>query len=59
MESLLDDLLETIRTGRRKQDALFPNEYRYYKRFDKDDVGNYIPNNFIVTGWTKHIVPKN
>lgn len=76
LESLLDDFLETIRTGFRRQGTLIPNEYRYYKQFEAllpennhivvivifktqlDDVGNYIPNNFVVTGWTKYIVPK-
>jgi len=77
LEPLFDNFLETIRRGRRKQDALLPNEYRYYKRFDKllpqnnhlvaivifktqpDEAGNYIPNNFVVTGWAKYITPKN
>jgi hypothetical protein len=27
--------LETLRAGRRQQDPLIPNEYRYYKRFDE------------------------
>ena len=31
LEPLFDNFLETIRTGRRKQDALIPNEYRYFK----------------------------
>ncbi len=35
LEPLLDEFLETVRTGRRKQDALIPNEYRYYKHFDE------------------------
>lgn len=74
--SLFDDFLETIRTGRRRQDTLIPNEYRYFKQFDLllpinnhivvivifktnlDERGNYIPNNFVVTGWAKYIVPK-
>ena len=30
-----DKFLETLRTGRRKQDPLIPNEYRYSKRFDE------------------------
>ena len=34
LESYLDLFLETLRTGRREQDPLIPNEYRYYKRFD-------------------------
>ena len=76
LESHFDEFLETIRTGRRKQDALIPNEYRYFKQFDVllpqnnhlivvaifktqlDEVGNYLPNNFVVTGWAKYIVPK-
>lgn len=23
-----------------------------------DDAGNYVPNNFVITGWAKYIVPK-
>jgi len=38
LEPLLDKFLETIRTGRRKQDALIPNEYYYFKRFDEHSV---------------------
>lgn len=76
LEPHFDLLLETLRTGRRKQDALIPNEYRYYKQFDEllpennhlvvivifktrlDETGNYVPNNFVVTGWAKYIRPK-
>lgn len=35
LELLLHKFLETIRTGRRKQDTLIPNEYRYFKQFDE------------------------
>jgi hypothetical protein len=35
LESLFDQFLETVKTGRRKQDALIPNEYRYFKHFDE------------------------
>jgi hypothetical protein len=35
LEPYFNELLETLRTGRRKQDLLIPNEYRYYKRFDE------------------------
>ena len=35
LEPHFDKLLETLRTGRRKQDSLIPNKYRYYKRFDE------------------------
>lgn len=72
----LDMFLETLRSGRRKQDPLIPNEYRYYQRFDEllpennhvvvivvfktrlDEQGQYVPNNFVVTGWAKCIRPK-
>lgn len=30
----MDLFLETLRTGRRQQDPLIPNEYRYYQQFD-------------------------
>ena len=76
LEPFLEHFLETIRTGRRNQDTLIPNEYRYCKQFDEllpennhlvaivvfktqlDETGNYVPNNFIVTGWAKYIVTK-
>ena len=76
MEPFFDQFLETVRTGRRRQEALIPNEYRYFKRFDEllpenshliakvvfktqlDKVGNYVSNNFVVTGWPKYIIAK-
>lgn len=76
LEPHFDKLLETLRTGRRKQDPLIPNKYRYYKRFDEllpennhlilivvfrtrlDEHGEYVPNNFVVTGWANYIRPK-
>jgi len=35
LEPHFDKFLETIRTGRRKQDAFIPNEYRYFKQWDE------------------------
>ncbi len=32
LEGHLDDLLNTLRTGRRRQEAAEPYKYRYYKR---------------------------
>lgn len=76
LEPFLDRFLETIRTGRRKQDLLIPNEYHYSRQFDEllpennhliavvifktqlDEAGKYVPNNFVVTGWAKYILPK-
>ena len=34
LEPYFVQFLETLRTGRRTQDPLIPNEYHYYKRFD-------------------------
>jgi hypothetical protein len=34
MEPFLEEFLETIRTGERKQDALLPYKFFYNKRFD-------------------------
>jgi hypothetical protein len=34
MEPFLDEFLETIRTGRRKQDSLLPDKFFYHKRFE-------------------------
>lgn len=76
LEPYFDQFLETLRKGRRKQDILIPNEYRYYKHFDEllpennhlvvlvifktrlDKHGKYVPDNFVVTGWAKYIMPK-
>ena len=76
LEPFLEQFLDTIRTGRRRQDPLMPNEYRYFKQFDEllsennhiivfvvfktqlDEASNYVPNNFVVTGWAKYIEPK-
>jgi len=35
LELLFDNFLDTIRTGQRKQEALIPNEYHYFKQFDE------------------------
>lgn len=76
LEAYLEQFLETLHTGHRKQDTMIPNEYRYFKEFDEllpdnnhlvaivvfktqiDGMGSCIPNNFVVTGWAKYIVPK-
>ncbi|HRJ42571.1 MAG: hypothetical protein KJZ86_13220 [Caldilineaceae bacterium] len=68
-----DLFLETLRRGRRQQDSLIPNEYRYYQPFDEllpenshlvvivvfkrelNDDGEYIENNFVVTGWANYL----
>jgi len=73
LENHLDEFLETLRTGRRRQDPLVPNKYFYYKHFTSllpennhliavvifktqvDESGNYVPNNFVTTGWAKYI----
>ncbi len=73
LEPYFELFLETLRTGRRKQDPLVPNEYRYYKPFDEllpdnnhlilvvvfkkqlDDNGEYVANNFVVTGWANYL----
>lgn len=34
-EGHLDDVLETLKTGQRKQEPAQPNKYRYYKRCDE------------------------
>jgi hypothetical protein len=73
LEPYFDLFVETLRTGRREQDPLIPNEYRYIKHFDEllpdnshlvmvvvfrtrlDASGEYISNNFVVTGWANYI----
>ena len=64
---------ETIRSGKRKQDTLNPQKYRYVKafedlvednthiiaivlfRFRESEVGEPVPNNYIVTAYQKEI----
>jgi len=76
LEPHFDRFLETLRTGRRKQDPLIPNKYRYYKGFDEllpensrlvlivvfktqlDEHGEYVSNNFVVTGWAGYVRSK-
>lgn len=73
LEPYLDDFLETLKNGRREQDPLAPNEYRYFMPVDEllpennhlvmivifksklDENGEYVPNNFVVTGWANYI----
>ncbi len=73
LEPFLEFFLETLRTGRRQQDILMPNEYRYYKKVNQllpenthlvmvvvfkkqlDENGEYVSNNFVVTGWANFI----
>lgn len=35
LELYFEEFLDTIRTGKREQDVLIPNEYRYFKQFTK------------------------
>lgn len=69
----LDAVLETIRDGQRRQEALEPEKYRYRLAFDDLHYGynhiivivvfhydvDGIPNNFTVTAWGAYIHPKN
>lgn len=73
LEQYFEQFLETLRTGYRKQDALIPNKYRYFRYFDGllpdnnhlvlvvlfrtrlDEQGQYVSNNFVVTGWASYI----
>ncbi|MGK7875087.1 MAG: hypothetical protein AB4426_17850 [Xenococcaceae cyanobacterium] len=73
MEDCQEKLKETIRSGRRKQEPLNPQKYRYIKAFDdlaldnthivaivlfrfrKDEDGEPMPNNYIVTAYQKVI----
>jgi hypothetical protein len=34
LEGLLDDLLDTLRNGRRAQEPIDPGKYKYYRRCD-------------------------
>lgn len=60
LEEFLDEVLETVRTGKRRQDPLDPQKYRYTRAFDHLPFGathlvvivKLIRNNFIVTAYT-------
>jgi hypothetical protein len=68
----LDDLLDTLRYGERKQEPLDPQQYRYRRVYEDLLYGfNHIvaivvfrydasgkSNNFIVTAWGAYIHPK-
>jgi hypothetical protein len=68
----LNDLLDTLRYGQRKQEALAPQKYRYRQAYDDLNYGyNHIvavvsfryddsgtANNFVVTAWGAYIHPK-
>ena len=73
LEDYEDELLDTIQSGRRTQDTLNPQKYRYGKRFNnlpednthivaivlfrfnEDEQGRPIPNNYIVTAYMKEL----
>jgi len=60
LEDFLDEVLETVRTGSRRQDPLDPQKYRYTRAFDHLPFGathlvaivKLTRNNFIVTAYT-------
>jgi hypothetical protein len=69
----LDDLLDTLRYGQRRQEALGPQKYRYRRAYDdllygfnhivavvvfRYGVSNNAPNNFVITAWGAYIYPK-
>lgn len=69
----LDDVLDTVCYGQRRQEVLEPQKYRYRRAYDDLPHGdNHIvvivmflhndagaSNNFIVTAWGTYIHPKN
>jgi hypothetical protein len=68
----LDDLLDTLRYGQRRQEALDPQRYRYRRAYDDLLYGfNHIvavvvfsydpsggPDNLVATAWGAYIRPK-
>ncbi len=72
LEGRLDDLLDTLRYGRRKQETLEPQKYRYRRAYEDLRYGfNHIiavvifrydeasrSNNFVITAWGAYIHPK-
>ncbi len=72
LEGRLDDLLDTLRYGQRKQETLEPQKYRYRRAYEDLFYGfNHIiavvifrydeasqSNNFVITAWGAYIHPK-
>ena len=72
LEGRLSDLLDTLRYGQRRQEALEPQKYRYRRAYEDLRYGfNHIivvvvfrfdqiaqPNNFVITAWGAYIHPK-
>jgi len=61
-----EHLLQTLRTGRRKQDAFDSTKYKYYKKFEDLEIGfNHVivvvkcesakDNNFVLTAYQTFI----
>ncbi len=71
MEGYKEELLETLKKGRRKQDPLDQTKYKYYQRFNSLEKGyNHIvavvkfksinnekQNNFVLTAYQVFIYP--
>ena len=63
LEGHLDDVLQTIKRGRRRQDPVDANKYVYFKRPDKLwpeynhilVVVKLVRNNFVITAYPKFI----
>ncbi len=59
----VDDVLKTIRLGRRRQDKRDPNKFRYSRAFDNLPAGythivvivRLLPNKFVITAYPKRI----
>jgi len=62
----LDEILATIKKGRRRQDSLDPTKYTYYRRTDAllpeythiIVIVRLVRNNFVVTAYPKSILEK-
>ena len=63
LANLLDQVLQTIRLGTRKQHSTDPNKYRYSKRFSDLPHGythifalvRLAPNKFVITAYPKRV----
>ncbi len=63
LTNLLDEVLETIQLGRRKQTANDPSKFQYSKRFSDLPYGythilvivRLVPNKFVITAYPKRV----
>lgn len=63
LTNLVEQVLETVRLGRRKQSGTDPNKYRYFRKFSNLPYGytriyvivRLAPKKFVITAYPKRV----